>query len=103
MRRPSGTSETPERVTASGERPRSDSPGEPDLAAARLDQAHDRVQRRRLSRAVGADQADDLALADLDRHVAHGRDAAVAHVQPRDLEHGRAHPSPCSRTALSPR
>ena len=43
------------------------SPCEADRAVARVDQAVDRAQRRRLAGAVRADQRDDLALADLER------------------------------------
>ena len=76
--------------------------GQPDLAAPSAHQSHDRVQRRRLARAVRTDQADDLAPADLEREAAHGGDAAVAHVEAGDLEHRVAHAS-SSCTALSPR
>src|SRR5664279_3918302 len=40
---------------------------EPDLARARRHEPHDRVQRRRLARAVRPDEPDDLAAPDLDR------------------------------------
>ena len=36
------------------------------VAGVRRDEPHDRVQRRRLAGAVRADEADDLALADLE-------------------------------------
>ena len=59
---------------------------QPDLAGRRRHDAHDRVQRGRLARAVRADQADDLALVDAQPHVAHGGDAAVAHLDAVELE-----------------
>ena len=77
-------------------------PGEPDVAAARRDEAHDRVQRRRLAGAVRPDQPDDLAATDVEREVAHGGDAAVGDVEARDREHRLGHAS-TSCTALSPR
>ena len=54
---------------------------EPDVAADDRSDAHDRVQGRRLAGAVRADQADDLAGADLEREAAHSLDAAVANAQ----------------------
>ncbi len=62
---------------------------EPDVAGAHADEADDRVQRRRLPRAVRADQADDLALADLEREVANGRHRAVVDAERLELECGR--------------
>ena len=43
-----------------------------DLAAVRLDQPDDHPQRRRLARAVRAEQADDLAALGGERHPVHG-------------------------------
>ena len=40
-----------------------------DAAAVRLAQPFDAFERRRLARAVGADQAEDFALIHLERHV----------------------------------
>ena len=80
----------PARATCSGERPRSDAPASRISPRAGVDEAHDRVQRRRLARAVRADQPDDLAARDLDREAAHGRDAAVARRRGR---RSRASPS----------
>ena len=59
---PSGTSATPARAIDSELRPPQRAAAQPDLAGATAARAHDRVQRRRLARAVRADQADDLAL-----------------------------------------
>ena len=53
---------------------------EPDFAGARRRQARDRAQRRRLARAVGADQGHDVARADLDRHALEGGDLVVMDV-----------------------
>ena len=51
---------------------------EPHLPARDRHEADDRVQQARLARAVGAQQGDDLALLDVQRHVLHGHDGAVA-------------------------
>jgi hypothetical protein len=47
-------------------------------AAAGANQAGQHAQRGRLARAVGTEEADDLAGSDLERHVVDGGDAAVA-------------------------
>src|SRR5262249_18145643 len=47
------------------------------------------VEQRGLARAVGADQADDLAGAERRRDVVGDHDAAEALAQAGDLEHGR--------------
>jgi hypothetical protein len=44
--------------------------------------------RRRLSRAVRADQAEDLSLEHLERHVVHGHDPAVALSEMGDRDDG---------------
>ena len=80
-RRPSGTSATPLRATASGRPPAKRPLAEQDVAGARRDESHDRVQGRGLAGAVRADETDDLARRDLQRHAAYGGDASV-----RDLE-----------------
>ena len=49
-------------------------------------QPGDHPQRRRLARAVGAEQRDDLALIDRDREVVQGRDGAVADLHACHLE-----------------
>ena len=65
--------------------------------------AHDRVQRRRLSGAVRADEADDLARLDGERQAANGADGAVANLEVLDDERGHAVGSSSACTALSPR
>src|SRR5437667_11154151 len=45
---------------------------EPDPAVRRLVEARDQVEAGRLPRAVGPDEADDLALLDLERQIVHG-------------------------------
>ena len=75
---------------------------EEDRPADRVDQPADRLEQRRLAGAVGAEQRDDLALADLDvdaeqhlhpvvRHVepAHGQQRAVARARAAAVELGR--------------
>ena len=44
------------------------------------------VQHRGLARAVRADQADDAAVADVEREIAHGDEAAEGLVQAADAE-----------------
>src|SRR5437588_2786877 len=44
---------------------------EGDVAAVRLHESDDHVERRRFSRAVRSEESDDLALPNVDRHVAH--------------------------------
>ena len=51
-----------------------------------LDDARDRPQRRRLARAVGADQRDDLARLDLQRDALERVDVAVVRVDVAQLE-----------------
>src|SRR5581483_11978108 len=72
---------------------------QPNRAGARADEPGDRVQHRRLARAVRPDQPDDLRLADRQREVAHGRDRAVVDPEPLHVEDS-AH---VSCTADSPR
>ena len=71
---------------SSGRRPRRDVP--PSRTSPRADRgdAHDRVERRRLARAVRADQRDDLARRDVERQVAHCAYAAVPHLQRLERE-----------------
>ena len=52
----------------------------------RTDQPADRAQRRRLARAVGADQRDDLALLDAQANAGERADAPVASVEVFDLK-----------------
>src|SRR5262249_48924675 len=60
--------------------------GEPDRAAPRPRQLRNRVEERRLARAVGPDQRDDLALLDLQRNLPEDLDLAVARRDVPDLE-----------------
>ena len=60
-------------------------PVEDDGAVVGLDHPADGPQQRRLAGAVGADEGDDLALADLDRDVGQDDDAVVADAE---LAHG---------------
>src|SRR5439155_6533718 len=60
-------------------------PLEPNLATVGRQQAHDRVQRRRLPGPVRADQADDLPFADTQGQVADGGEASVANLDPVEL------------------
>src|SRR5439155_23229597 len=59
---------------------------EHDAAAGRVHEAGDRAQRRGLPRAVGADERDDLARRNGERHAAQGLHAAVEDVDPTHLE-----------------
>jgi hypothetical protein len=63
---------------------------EVDLSAGRLDEAGDGPQGRCLACTVGADEADDLALADGETDPLDGFDLAVGDPQVTDLKH-RAH------------
>src|SRR5215468_1397916 len=56
--------------------------------------ARQHVEDGALARAVGADQAEDLALIDLEGDVADGRETAETLVQPFDSKHGRERPPP---------
>src|SRR5690606_22964097 len=66
-----------------------------------LQLAEDAVEQRRLARAVGADEAEDLALVHVEGDAAHGLDAAEALGDVADRENGRGHFSfgPCSTSA----
>src|SRR3954447_6402599 len=61
-------------------------PLEADAPAPRIVQAVDRAQRRRLPRAVRADQRDDLALAHVERDPLQRLDRAVVRVHVLELE-----------------
>jgi hypothetical protein len=61
---------------------------EHDPAAGDPAQAADGVERRRLARPVGADQGDDLAALDRQRHAAQRLDLAVGDVEVLDFEQG---------------
>ena len=56
-------------------------------------QAHDRFQQGRLAGAVGADQGDDLAGADLEVYAVERLEVAVAGDQPVGRQQRRAHAS----------
>jgi hypothetical protein len=68
-----------------------------DLAAAILDEAHDRPQHGRLARAVGAEQGDRLARRDVQVDVADDVVAAVPGEQRRDLERVAVRRAHCPR------
>ena len=53
----------------------------------RLHEAVDHLQRRRLARPGGSDEAEDLAAFDAKRHAVHGEGAAVASREMLDLDH----------------
>ena len=63
MARSSGQSAIPSRAMRSIGRPISSLPLEHDRAPAFADDAHDRLERRRLARPIAAEQGHDLALA----------------------------------------
>ena len=71
------------------------------LPPRRRQQAHDGLQQRRLAHAVVADDADRLALAELQRDAVQHRDFAVAGVQVRDVEHDAVRLGAC-RGRVSP-
>ena len=91
IRRPSGAWPMPGRTSWWAGRLRDVLALEADRALARVEQAADRLERRRLARAVGADERDDLAPADLDRDALEGVDVAVVGV---DVVEARASTSP---------
>ena len=53
----------------------------------RLEGAGEHVEDRALARAVGTDQAENLALLDAERHVIDGREAAKPLYQALDFQH----------------
>ena len=62
----------------------------PPLARRGVEEAGEHLQRRRLAGAVRAEEADDLARADLERDPVDGGD--VARLPPEEALHGRAQP-----------
>ena len=71
-----------------GREPRDVLAREPHDARARPDEPQDRLERRRLARRVPAEQADELALADLQVGVLEDVDLPVVGVHPVELEEG---------------
>src|SRR5207302_8142913 len=79
---------------------------EPDAAAARAQESVDRLEQRRLARAVRADDRDDLPRSGAQRDPAQHEHLAVARLELRHLEHGAVHawvPRYASTTAASAR
>ncbi|CAM2160090.1 hypothetical protein PT2222_70073 [Paraburkholderia tropica] len=64
---------------------------EQDLAFDLRQEARDGEQRRRLARAVAAEQRDDLARVHVERDVAQDLAAAIARAQPAQTQYRRAH------------
>ena len=58
----------------------------------RVDQLHQQLQRRRLAGAVGAEEAEDFSLGDLEVDPAHGFVLAIGLAQPFDADRRNAHP-----------
>ena len=79
----------PARHDGRGRQPADPPALELDGAAAQREEAADRAERRRLARAVRADQRDDLALADLERDAADGGHVAVPRLEPLKPEQRR--------------
>jgi len=67
-------------------------PRQPHAPRAHGDQPGQRHQRRRLARAVGADQGEELARGHGEGEVLHRQDVAIGAAQPLDLEHQAASP-----------
>src|SRR6267154_5819132 len=63
-------------------------PGEFNRTRRRRKRAGEHVEDRALARAVRADQAEDLALIDLERYLVDGREAAKPFDQALDYQHG---------------
>ena len=59
-----------------------------DHAARRTREAGDEIEQRGLARAVGAEDADDLALHDAERELRDRREAAEALGEPAHFKHG---------------
>src|SRR5262249_26922876 len=67
---------------------RDDAAVEPHLALARRQLAENAVEQGRLAAAVGADDPQNLALVDVERHAIDRQDAAEALAQVTHLQHG---------------
>ena len=89
---------TPSRLRSQGRMPVTARPSRRTSPRARLQLAEDAVEQRRLAAAVRADDAEDLAFVDVERHAVDGDDAAEALLQVAHLEHGahRAPLRPCA-------
>ena len=101
IRRPSGTSAIPRGLCPPAVGRRRDSPSRRTSPARWPDESHDCVQRRRLSRAVRTDQADDLATVDLEREARVRR--RLRRAGPRGPRRRGRGALTSSCTALSPR
>src|SRR6202007_3039701 len=78
------------------------------ISRCRAFDAHDRLHRRRLAGAIGADQAENLAGAQIKAQILHRGEAAEALGQAADFEHGRVrgcdvHHERASRDRAAPR
>src|SRR5262249_41869077 len=71
-----------------------------DRSGRRFEDAGDRPERGRLAGSVVADEADELAVSDLERELLHGRDAAVVHGDVSETEQA---PLPWRRGTPRPR
>ena len=76
----------PTRARTSSGRSRMSKPSTVGRALARLDERGQHPDGRRLARAVGAEQAEDLAAADVERHVADGPAIPESAAQPDGVE-----------------
>ena len=90
MPRSSGQSATPSRAIRSTDRPMVSRAVELRRSVALADDAHDRLQRRRLARAVAAEQRDDLARAHVEIDAVQDVRFAVPGLQALDVEHRRS-------------
>ena len=82
----------PLRALAAAERPREILAGQQDAPALRGDDADDRLQQRRLARAVAAEQRDDLVLVHLERRSHDDVTLAVERVDALEVEQQRRRP-----------
>jgi len=76
---------------------------EPGAAGLKTHVSGDDVDERRLARAIGADQAEDLPLLQLERDAVEGDDAAEPHRDIANLEQrGAGHPSSLAACCSDP-